>query len=107
VQFLLKTWLGIDQDPMNTANARPQRNAVQGPLLASTRNKFSRNRGACDKRFRRAHGFPAIQLELKGIQAPTARLPTRRDLAKAAVGIIFGAALVILWPKRFGINQPI
>jgi hypothetical protein len=44
---------------------------------------------------------------LKGIQAPTARLPTRRDLAKAAVGIIFGAALVILWPKRFGINQPI
>jgi hypothetical protein len=51
----------------------------------------------------------AIQLELKGIQAPTARLPTRRDLAKAALGILFGAAaLVMLWAEAVGIcNQPI
>jgi hypothetical protein len=32
-----------------------------------------------------------------------ARLPTRRDLAKAALGVIISsAALVILWAEAFG-----
>jgi hypothetical protein len=30
-----------------------------------------------------------------------ARLPTRRDLAKAALGIIISTALVILWAEAF------
>jgi hypothetical protein len=44
----------------------------------------------------------AIESELEVIQAPIARLPTGGDLAKAALGIIFGAAaLVILWAEAF------
>jgi hypothetical protein len=40
--------------------------------------------------------FAAIGSELEVIQAPIARLPTGGDLAKAALGIIFGAAALVI-----------
>jgi hypothetical protein len=44
----------------------------------------------------------AMESELEVIQVQPARLPTRRDLAKAALGIIFATeALVILWAEAF------
>jgi hypothetical protein len=46
--------------------------------------------------------FAAIEPDLEGIQAPVARLPTRRELARTVLGIIFAtAALMILWTGAF------
>ena len=46
--------------------------------------------------------FPAIEDDLQFLASQVARLPTRRDLAKAALGIIIStAALVILWAEAF------
>jgi hypothetical protein len=47
--------------------------------------------------------FALIESNLELLAGQLARLPTRRDLAKAALGIIIStAALVICGPKRFG-----
>ena len=46
--------------------------------------------------------FAAIESDLQFVMGQLARLPTRRDLAKAALGIIIStAALVILWAEAF------
>ena len=46
--------------------------------------------------------FAAIESDLQFVMEQLARLPTRRDLAKAALGIIIStAALVILWAESF------
>jgi hypothetical protein len=46
--------------------------------------------------------FAAIESDLQFVMGQLARLPTRRDLAKAALGtIISTAALVILWAEAF------
>jgi hypothetical protein len=46
--------------------------------------------------------FPANEDDLQFLANQVARLPTRRDLAKAALGIIIStAALVILWAEAF------
>jgi hypothetical protein len=46
--------------------------------------------------------FGAIESDLEFIMGRLARLPTRGDLAKAALGIIFStAALVVLWAEAF------
>ena len=46
--------------------------------------------------------FAAIETDLQFVMGQLARLPTRRDLAKAALGIIIStAALVILWAEAF------
>ena len=46
--------------------------------------------------------FAAIESDLQFVMGQLARLPTRRDLAKAALGIIIAtAALVILWAEAF------
>jgi hypothetical protein len=46
--------------------------------------------------------FAIIEGHLEFIAGQLARLPTRRDLAKAALGIIIStAALVILWAEAF------
>jgi hypothetical protein len=46
--------------------------------------------------------FAAIESDLQFVMGQLARLPTRRDLAKAALGIIIStAALVILWADAF------
>ena len=46
--------------------------------------------------------FAAILDELDFVKLQLSRLPTRRDLAKVALGIIFAtAALVILWAEAF------
>ena len=46
--------------------------------------------------------FAAIEDDLQFLASQVARLPTRRDLAKAALGIIIStAALVILWAEAF------
>ena len=46
--------------------------------------------------------FAAIEDDLQFLASQLARLPTRRDLAKAALGIIIStAALVILWAEAF------
>jgi hypothetical protein len=46
--------------------------------------------------------FAAIENDLQLLISQLARLPTRRDLAKAALGIIITtAALVILWAEAF------
>ena len=46
--------------------------------------------------------FAAIETDLQFVMGQLARLPTRRDLAKAALGIIIAtAALVILWAEAF------
>jgi hypothetical protein len=44
--------------------------------------------------------FPAIESDLQFVMKQLARLPARRDLAKAVLGIIIStAALVILWAE--------
>ena len=46
--------------------------------------------------------FAIIESDLEAIYARLARLPTRGDLAKTALGIILStAALVILWAEVF------
>jgi hypothetical protein len=46
--------------------------------------------------------FALLESDLEIIQKQLARLPTRRDLAKTALGVIFAtAALVILWTEAF------
>jgi hypothetical protein len=46
--------------------------------------------------------FALIESNLEFIAGQLSRLPTRRDLAKAALGIIIStAALVILWAETF------
>ena len=46
--------------------------------------------------------FAAILDDLDFVKLQLSRLPTRRDLAKVALGIIFAtAALVILWAEAF------
>jgi hypothetical protein len=46
--------------------------------------------------------FYAIESELDIIKAQLARLPTRKELARIALGVIFGAAgLVIAWIEAF------
>jgi hypothetical protein len=46
--------------------------------------------------------FALIESNLELLAGQLARLPTRRDLAKAALGIIIStAALVILWAEAF------
>ena len=46
--------------------------------------------------------FAAIESDLQFVMGQLARLPTRRDLAKATLGIIIStAALVILWAEAF------
>jgi hypothetical protein len=46
--------------------------------------------------------FALIESNLEFISGQFARLPTRRDLAMAALGIIMStAALVILWAEAF------
>jgi hypothetical protein len=46
--------------------------------------------------------FAAIEGDLQLVMRQLARLPTQRDLAKAALGIIIStAALVILWAEAF------
>lgn len=46
--------------------------------------------------------FAAITDDLDFIKGQLARVPTRGDLAKTALGIILSAAaLVILWPEMF------
>jgi hypothetical protein len=46
--------------------------------------------------------FAAIEGDLQLVMSQLARLPTRGDLAKAALGIIIStAALVILWAEAF------
>ena len=46
--------------------------------------------------------FAAIEGDLQFAMLQLARLPTRRDPAKAALGIIIStAALVILWAEAF------
>ena len=46
--------------------------------------------------------FALIESNLEFIAGQLARVPTRRDLAKAALGIIIStAALVILWAEVF------
>ena len=46
--------------------------------------------------------FAAIESDLQFVMGQLARLPARRDLAKAALGIIIStAALVILWAEAF------
>jgi hypothetical protein len=57
-------------------------------------------RSHCDKLIRT--DFAAIEDDLQFLASQVARLPTRRDLAKAALGIIIStAALVILWAEAF------
>ena len=50
-----------------------------------------------------AHGdFYEIRSEPEAIQGQLARLPTRRQLAQTALGIIFcAAAIVVLWIEIF------
>jgi hypothetical protein len=46
--------------------------------------------------------FALIESNLEFIAGQISRLPTRRDLEKAALGIIFASAgLVILWAEAF------
>jgi hypothetical protein len=46
--------------------------------------------------------FALIESDLEFMMGQLARLPTRRDLAMAALGIIIStAALVILWAEAF------
>jgi hypothetical protein len=46
--------------------------------------------------------FAAIEDDLQFLASQVTRLPIRRDLAKAALGIIIStAALVILWAEAF------
>jgi len=46
--------------------------------------------------------FAVIESDLQFVMGQLARLPTRGDLAKAALGIIIStAALVILWAEAF------
>jgi hypothetical protein len=46
--------------------------------------------------------FALIEAELEAIHAQLARIPTRKELARKALGIIFcSAALVILWFEAF------
>ena len=46
--------------------------------------------------------FALIESNLESIASRLSRLPTRRDLAMAALGIIVStAALVILWAEAF------
>jgi hypothetical protein len=46
--------------------------------------------------------FYAIESDLRVIQAQIARLPTRRELAQTALGIIIGTAgLVVGWLELF------
>ena len=46
--------------------------------------------------------FALIESNLEFMMGQLARVPTRGDLAKAALGIIFcSAALVILWAEAF------
>jgi hypothetical protein len=46
--------------------------------------------------------FALIDSNLEFIMGQLAKVPTRADLAKAALGIMFGsAALVILWAEAF------
>jgi hypothetical protein len=46
--------------------------------------------------------FASIESDLDAIMARLARLPTRGDLAKTALGIILSTtALVILWAEMF------
>ena len=46
--------------------------------------------------------FAAIESDLQFVMGQLARLPTRRDLAKAPLGIMIStAALVILWAEAF------
>lgn len=46
--------------------------------------------------------FAFIEDQLEFLAGQLARLPTRRDLAKAALGIMFAtAAIVILWAEAF------
>jgi hypothetical protein len=47
--------------------------------------------------------FYAIESELQVLQAQIARIPTRRELAQAALGIIIATAgLVVGWFELFG-----
>jgi hypothetical protein len=47
--------------------------------------------------------FYAIESELQVLQAQIARIPTRRELAQAALGIIIvTAGLVVGWFELFG-----
>jgi hypothetical protein len=46
--------------------------------------------------------FAAIESDLELIMARLAKIPTRKELARSALGIIFGTAgLVIAWIKLF------
>jgi hypothetical protein len=46
--------------------------------------------------------FAAIESDLQFVMGQLARMPTRSDLAKTALGIIIStAALVILWAEAF------
>jgi len=46
--------------------------------------------------------FTAVESDLQFIMGQVARLPTRADLAKGALGIIIcWAALVVLWAESF------
>ena len=46
--------------------------------------------------------FALIESDLEFVASQLSRLPTRRDLAMAALGIIMStAALVILWAEAF------
>jgi hypothetical protein len=46
--------------------------------------------------------FAAIEDELDFLKAQLARLPTRKEMARIALGVIFGAAgLVIGWIELF------
>jgi hypothetical protein len=51
--------------------------------------------------------FYAIESELDIIKAQLALLPTRKELARIGLGVIFGAAgLVILWMETFWRHGP-
>jgi hypothetical protein len=51
--------------------------------------------------------FAIIEDDLEAIYARLARVPTRMELARAALGIIFcTAALVILWLEVFWLHCP-
>jgi hypothetical protein len=50
--------------------------------------------------------FAAIESDLQNVMEQLARLPTRKELARIALGVIFGTAgLLIGWFELFGLPR--
>jgi hypothetical protein len=59
-------------------------------------------RSRCTRSTWRASTSPAIPDDLDFLEAQLARVPTRKELARIALGVIFGAAgPVIGWMESF------